>query len=193
MNSYFNSLYWPYAGFQNPDIVFGTTKRSYTLRIEELLKLKHPDLDPLDPDQMLAAGLDTVFKNVRLNVIDEKYRDTFIVQFMNEFYMNEIGQETVDYFRQNLNRIINQKGRFISSMYSLAEKEYFIEYSYRTQNATSSTESTNTSSESSTNTNSQTVNGTANRTADDEDSRFSEGSDSRNATSEGTEIGRAHV
>lgn len=123
---------YPFIGFpQYPDIVFGTTKRSYTIRIEELLKQKHPDLDPIDSDQLLQAGLDTVFKNMNLNVLSDKYKETFIVQFLNEFYMNEIGQETVDFFRQNLNRTIQNHGNYIKQLYEMAEQKYFIEYSSR--------------------------------------------------------------
>lgn len=129
-----NNLYIGYpffGGMQNPEIVFGTTKRSYTIRIEEWLKQKHPELDPIDSDQLLQAGLDTVFKNMNLNVLSDQYKETFIIQFLNEFYMNEIGQETTDFFRQNLNRVIQNHGLYIKSLYEMAEKKYFIEYSTR--------------------------------------------------------------
>lgn len=123
---------YPFIGFpQYPEVVFGTTKRSYTIRIEELLKQKYPNLDPIDSDQMLQAGLDTVFKNMNLNVLSDKYKETFIIQFLNEFYMNEIGQETVDFFRQNLNRTIQNHGNYIKQLYEMAEQKYFIEYSSR--------------------------------------------------------------
>lgn len=127
MNNYW--FPWYLGSYQDPDIVFGTTHRSYTIRIEEWLKQKHPELDPIDAEQLLTAGKDTVFKNMPLNTLSEQYRDTFIVQFLNEFYMYEIGQETTDYFRQNLNRIIMNHGRYISNLYEMAEKKYFIEYS----------------------------------------------------------------
>lgn len=129
-----DNIYFGYpfgGGFQNPNIVFGTSKRSYTIRVEEWLKTKHPELDPLDSDQMLHAGLDTIFKNMNLNVLSDQYKETFIIQFLNEFYMNEIGQETTDFFRQNLNRIIQNHGLYIKSLYEMAEKKYFIEYSTR--------------------------------------------------------------
>lgn len=189
--------FYPFYPYAYPYIENAVTHRSYTIRIEELLKIKHPELDPLDADQMLQAGLDSIFKNMNLNVIDEKYRDTFIVQFLNEFYMNEIGQETIDFFRQNLNKIIMQKGRFISNMYNLAEKEYFIEYSYRTQNTKHNTDTLTTGShdQTQTTTNDGTKEGTRNAEADDtrnmEHSKTltGEGTENRNQKTDKTESG----
>lgn len=183
-----------FGGFQNPEIVFGTTKRSYTMRIEEWLKMKHPGLDPLDADQLLEAGLDTVFKNMNLNVLSDQYKETFIVQFLNQFYMNEIGQETTDYFRQNLNKIIQNHGMYIKSLYELAEKKYFVEYSYRTSDAKHNTDTvTSNTREADQENGSTSATGTEStegnkRTADTvrDTTNNVEGSDSRTSNSEGT-------
>lgn len=183
-----------FGGLQNPEIVFGTTKRSYTIRIEEWLKMKHPGLDPLDADQLLEAGLDTIFKNMNLNVLSDQYKDTFIVQFLSQFYMNEIGQETTDYFRQNLNKIIQNHGMYIKSLYELAEKKYFVEYSYRTSDAQHNTDTVTNNTREADQTNDNTAaTGTEStegnkRTADTvrDTTNNIEGSDSRTSNSEGT-------
>lgn len=186
-NNYYDSYYGYYGGPYYPGIVYGVTHRSYTMRLEEILKLKHPELDPIDSDQLLQAGLDTIFKNMNLNVLTDQYKDTFIVQFLNEFYMYEIGQETIDFFRQNLNKTIQNHGNYIRSLYEMAEKKYFVQYSYRT-NEGNSTQDTTTSGQRDINNSSESEvtasdsrnisrDGTAdttnsgNRTADNTDSR----------------------
>lgn len=184
MNRYYDSLYWPCAGFQNPNIVFGVIKRSYTIRIEQWMKIKHPELDPIDSDQLLQAGLDSVFKNMNLNAIDDKYRQVFMVQFLNEFYMNEIGQETTDLFRQNLNRIIMNHGRYITSLYEMAEKKYFVEYSYKTVDTKHKTDSENTQDETGSVTDSRTTSGENSRKVDEDDSRMA----NREHSKEGQQI-----
>lgn len=193
----FNSIY-PF-GFipgilDNPIIHNSISKNSYTMRIEEWLKTYNRSLDPLDADEMLQAGLNTIFKNMNLNVLSDQYRDTFIVQFLNEFYMREVGQETTDFFRQNLNKIIQKHGRFIKSMYELSEKEFFIEYSYRTSDTKHNTDTvTSNTREADQENGSTSATGTEStegnkRTADTvrDTSNNIEGSDSRTSNSEGT-------
>ena len=193
---WFNSIFPFFPGFiDNPAVHNNITKNSYTIRIEEWLKEKHPDLDPIDAEQLLQAGKDTVFKNMPLNTLDEKYRDTFIIQFLNRYYMREIGQETTDFFRQNLNSIIVNHGRYISSLYDMSEKKYFIEYSYRTVDGrdmrdTNSTGARNTSNSNNTSTDNTASGNTSQDTKRDasqdntvdrtgEEQRMSSGSDER--------------
>lgn len=198
-----NLYYFPLCGgVQNPDIVYGTTKRSYTMRIEQWLKSKYPELDPIDSDQLLQAGLDTVFKNMNLNVLSDQYKETFIIQFLNEFYMNEIGQETTDYFRQNLNRIIQNHGNYIKQLYEMAEKKYFIEYSYRTLEGaheettksdgfrSNSVKSENSSehSDSSTTDNTRSASGTENASGTASKDTSSEGEGTSSNTSNGSNV-----
>lgn len=166
MNNFYGAGYWPYSGFQNPDIVFGTTHRSYTERIEEWLKRYNPELDPLDVDAMLEAGKETIFKNMNLNVLSDQYKELFIIQFLSEFWMNEIGQPTEDWFRQNLFKTIQNHGAYIKSLYELAEKKYFFQYSYKTSDGKHAQDTVTNDSKTSDQTNSQDTTDNKNRKLD---------------------------
>lgn len=187
----FISFPW-FSDLQRPSLG-GWSPKSYTMRLNELVQQQFPQLNALDDTQLLAALKAVIFDKINISAIRPEYRDAFVLGFGLEFWLDEIGQETVDSFLLAVRNVIQKSSNKINYLYELSEKQLFKTYTHRvtdvnqdtTGNKKSTRDFTDSSTTSTTSKADGSTSGTAEQTGKTDDSRTTDNSGSITGTNSG--------
>lgn len=103
----------------------------YTFTIFDLLrKAVGEDLDVTNMDEVLAASKLALFGD-ELNLINEKYRNTFAQGFAYHYLAEEIGLETPQLWRSQMIGTIINNAPYINNLYEAMGKQVFSKYAIK--------------------------------------------------------------
>lgn len=102
---------------------------NYTQSIREILQMnKQPGENITDIAVITSIANRTIFDGTMVNVIDEKYRNTFITGFTLHFFNDELGLETLPLWKIALSEKLINNGAYINLMYDNLDKQIFSQY-----------------------------------------------------------------
>lgn len=104
-----------------------------------LMQNIHDDESLLKPSDVYAVGMRCIFNNSSepLALISNEYREMFCTYFLNHFMNDEIGQETVGVFQENLNAKIMENAYLVNLKMANLDKAVYSRYAVHRVDRTS--------------------------------------------------------
>lgn len=137
-----------------------------------LMQNIHNDESLLKPSDVYAVGMRCIFNNSSepLALISNEYREMFCTYFLNHFMNDEIGQETVGVFQENLNAKIMENAYLVNLKMANLDKAVYSRYAVHRVDRTSEheLEKTNTSEDTATDTDTGSASNRLEETASNE-------------------------
>lgn len=158
-----------------------------------LMQNIHDDESLLKPSDVYAVGMRCIFNNSSepLALISNEYRQMFCTYFLNHFMNDEIGQETVGVFQENLNAKIMENAYLVNLKMANLDKAIYSRYAVHRVDRTSEheLEKTNTSEDTATDTDTGSASNRVEETASNEVSGTSGNTRTLNTDSTTTDTG----
>lgn len=137
-----------------------------------LMQNIHDDESLLKPSDVYAVGMRCIFNNSSepLALISNEYREMFCTYFLNHFMNDEIGQETVGVFQENLNAKIMENAYLVNLKMANLDKAVYSRYAVHRVDRTSEheLEKKNTSEDTATDTDTGSASNRLEETASNE-------------------------
>lgn len=137
-----------------------------------LMQNIHEDESLLKPSDVYAVGMRCIFNNSSepLALISNEYREMFCTYFLNHFMNDEIGQETVGVFQENLNAKIMENAYLVNLKMANLDKAVYSRYAVHRVDRTSEheLEKSNTSEDTATDTDTGSASNRLEETASNE-------------------------